>query len=189
MGIYPFISLFLFPSSCSWAGLSFYFHVLWVMGSLDKIRNLCCLLLLMAFSWQFTAKLLASSLHEFQAPRHCSFQRTPKLGRLPVDQIFISWNVNQACWNKLERTQRSESQYSRALLEGHWTGPVWPCLWEKVRMHQVAYYLQSGHREDTPVDGNCILFKGLGVSHTFQMAIPLTVWYSVSFSHPESYWL
>lgn len=52
----------------------------------------------------------------------------------------------------------------------------------------LAYYLQGGHshREDTPVDGNCILLTGLGVSHTFQMAIALTVWYSVSFSHPES---
>lgn len=69
----PTFPLFLFPSSCSWSGLSFYFHVLWVMGSLDKIRSLCCLLLLMAFPWQFTAKLLASSLHEFQAPSHCSF--------------------------------------------------------------------------------------------------------------------
>lgn len=40
----------------------------------------------------------------------------------------------------------------------------------------LAYYLQGGHREDTPVDGDCILLIGLGVSHTFLFFFFILTW-------------
>lgn len=98
-----FITKFRLPSPSlpksmgRWAGSSSHFWLPCFVGHglSGQIRSLCWLLPLMASSWQFTTGLPASSLHEFQAPSHCSFQRAPKLGKLPVDQIFISWNFNQ----------------------------------------------------------------------------------------------